>query len=79
MAFRFERFRQLRQETPEIGLDFPFQIGGEEKIPDHMPIFLRTENCQWPNNILETRSISESIICVQRANLSVGCGAEDLS
>jgi hypothetical protein len=50
---------------------------GWQKVPDFLPIFLRTENCQWPNNILETESISESIICVQRENLSIRPGAED--
>jgi hypothetical protein len=54
------------------------EIQGGEKISDPRPIFLRTENCQSPNNIFETKLISESIICVERENLSIGSGAEDL-
>jgi hypothetical protein len=44
-----------------------------------LPIFLRTENCQWLNNILEAKSISESVICIEPENLSIGSSAEDLS
>jgi hypothetical protein len=65
------------ETRPFESLLLKFQGGG--KLPDPRLIFLRTENCQSPNSILETKPISESIIGVQRENLSMGSGAEGLS
>jgi hypothetical protein len=49
-----------------------------EKMLDRLLIFLKTESSQSPNNILETKSISESIIYVQREKLFIGPDVEDL-
>jgi hypothetical protein len=54
------------------------QVQGGGRISDPLHIFLRTENCSQPKHILENKSISESIICIQRENLSIGFGAEEL-
>jgi hypothetical protein len=50
-----------------------------EKVPISLSIFLRTVNCHSPNNILEAKSISGSMIYVQRENLSRGSAVEHIS